>query len=218
MSNRWALCALAALSVPIRVYGQAIEFESNGLKFQTLTRGGVTVMFTHLPGAVREYSVLQVVISNGSSLSWTVKPEDFLYRRKDGPAIEATAPGRVVEGLLDRAGRNDAIRLVTNYEAGIYGMNRLKASTGYEQRRQQALTELTSPRLKAAAAASAVIFVRTKLAPGKSTDGAIFYSNDGKPLGPGTLTVRVAGETFEFDSPGNLGDHHSGAATPGSHQ
>ena len=37
---------------------QVIEFESNGLKYQTLTKNGVTIMYANLPSHVREYSVL----------------------------------------------------------------------------------------------------------------------------------------------------------------
>ncbi len=36
------------------------------MKYQTLTRGGVTVMYTHLPSHIREYSILQAAVSNGS--------------------------------------------------------------------------------------------------------------------------------------------------------
>jgi hypothetical protein len=39
-----------------------------------------------------------------------------------------------------------------------------------------ALAEFTSTRIKAAAAASAIALVQTKLAPGQSTDGAVFYN------------------------------------------
>jgi hypothetical protein len=52
--------------------------------------------------------------------------------------------------------------------------------------------------LKAAAAASAIALVTSKLAPGQSTDGAVFYPNQGKPLGSGRLIVNAAGETFVF--------------------
>jgi hypothetical protein len=52
--------------------------------------------------------------------------------------------------------------------------------------------------LKAAAAASAIALVTTKLAPGQSTDGAVFYPNQGKPFGSGNLIVHMAGETFVF--------------------
>ena len=47
-----------------------------------------------------------------------------------------------------------------------------------------------------AAAASAIALVTTKLMPGQSTDGAVFYPSQGKPLGAGKLIVNAAGETF----------------------
>jgi hypothetical protein len=56
------------------------------------------------------------------------------------------------------------------------------------------------PGLKAAAAASAISFVKTKLGPGDSTDGAIYFANQGKELGPGTLVVSLQGHTFEVRS------------------
>jgi hypothetical protein len=40
--------------------------------------------------------------------------------------------------------------------------------------------------------------VTTKLAPGQSTDGAVFYPSGGKPLGAGKLVVNAAAEVFEF--------------------
>jgi hypothetical protein len=55
-------------------------------------------------------------------------------------------------------------------------------------------------RLKAAAAASAIAFVKTKLNPGESTDGAVFYFPQGRNLGKGRVVVRAAGETFEFEA------------------
>src|SRR5207244_6048512 len=56
---------------------QVIEFESHGLKYQTLTRSGITVMFAPLPIHVREYIILQVAVSNGSAGPYVIKPEDF---------------------------------------------------------------------------------------------------------------------------------------------
>jgi hypothetical protein len=90
------------------------------------------------------------------------------------------------------------VKLVTTYETSIYGNNRFKSTNGYEQRRQSALAEVSSAKIKAAAAASAISFVQTRLAPGQSTDGAIFYPNSGKVLGAGKLVVKAAGAVFEF--------------------
>jgi hypothetical protein len=97
---------------------------------------------------------------------------------------------------------------MSTYEMSLYGMSRLKSTSGYEQRRQQALAMMSSTRLKAATAASAVALVNTKLAPGKSTDGAIFYPVPTRELGPGTLIVKAAGDVFEFESTGPDPSHY----------
>jgi hypothetical protein len=147
---------------------------------------------------VRDYSVLQVAVSNGGKTPQTVKPEDFLFIRSDGLEMRAVPARAVVDSLIDRASRSDVIKLIISYENGIFGNTQYKATNGYEQRRQSALAEFTTTRVRAAAAASAIAFVQTKLAPGESTDGAVFYATAGKPLGSGMLRVRAAGAVFEF--------------------
>ena len=179
---------------------QVIEFESGGLKYKTLTRNGVTIMFAPMPSLVREYTILQVAVSNGSQIPWALKTADFRFEKADGSVLQPMNPRVVVNELIEKAGRNDVIRLVSTYEMGLYGLTRLQSTNGYEQRRQAAFAELTSAKIKAAAAASAIAFVDTKLKPGETTDGAVFYSNQGKLLGPGRLVVRAAGETFVLPS------------------
>lgn len=179
--------------------GQAIVFESNGLKFQTLTRDGVTIMFAPLPIQVRDFAVLQVAVSNGSPSTRTVKPEDFRFIREEGGIIPATPARKVVTEFLERGGRNDVIKLVTTYEASLYGVGRIRSTNGYEQRRQQYLAEMTSAKLKAAAAASAIVFVQTALKPGESTDGAIFFPLQGRPLNAGRLVATAGVLEFEFE-------------------
>ena len=181
---------------------QVIEFESGGLRYKTLTKNGVTVMFANLPSHVRDYSILQVAISNGSPIAWMVKPEDFSYRKQDGTLAQASPALSVVTSLISKASRHDVIKLVSTYENGVYGNTHMKTTNGYEIRRQNALAEVSSAKLKAAAAASAIALVPTKLAVGESTDGAVFFSSGPKPLGPGTLIVHAAGEIFEFPSDG----------------
>lgn len=178
---------------------QVIEFESGGLKYQTLSKNGLTVMFANLPIQVREYSVLQVAASNGAAIPCTVRPEDFVFTRGDGLEVRAASADSVVSELLNRAGRNDVIKLTSTYEMGLYGMVRFRSTNGYEQRRRSALAEVASTRLKAAAAASAIAFVETKLKPGESTDGAVFFPNLGRPLGAGKLRFTAGGQLFEFD-------------------
>lgn len=192
------VCALWCAPGP--VLAQVIEFESNGLKYQTLTRSGVTVMFAQLPSNLKGYTVLQVAVSNGSRYLYTVDPEDFAWQRQDGTVEKAIPARQVVRRMLDKANRDDVIKLVGTYEVGLYGLQRMQSTNGYEQRRQSAIGEFGQARLKAAAAASAIAFVRSKLQAGESTDGAIFFLTDRKGLGPGRLVVRFGGETFEFDA------------------
>jgi hypothetical protein len=176
---------------------QVIEFESNGLKYQTLTKSGVTVMFAQLPMHLHEYAIIQAAVSNGAESPYVIRPEDFSYVRNDGSVVKA-APARVVIAMLFQKGSgSDVIKLVTTYEASIYGNQHMRSTNGYEQRRQAALA-MSGTRLKAAATASALALVQTKLGPGESTDGAVFFPTDGKLLGPGHLVVRTNTDVFEF--------------------
>ena len=52
-------CAAVWMLWAGRAQAQVIEFESNGLKYQTLTRSGVTVMFAVMPQHLRDYAILQ---------------------------------------------------------------------------------------------------------------------------------------------------------------
>ncbi|HSW51200.1 MAG TPA: hypothetical protein VLH09_13540 [Bryobacteraceae bacterium] len=194
---RWWLCGV--LVAACAAGGQVIEFESGGLRYQTLSKGGVTVMFAHLPTHIREYSIVQATVSNGSSTVCAVRPEDFAFRFPDGREVRAAPAQRVVTDLMDRAGRNDVIRLVSTYEIGLYGLSRYQSTSGYEKRRQAALAEVTSGRLKAAAAASAIAFVEIKLKAGESTDGALFFPARGSPLAGSRLRASAAGQLFEFN-------------------
>lgn len=178
-------CAFLCLLTAIGLQAQIIPFESNGLHYQALTKGGVTVMFAYLPSHLKEYSIIQVSVSNGSPVSWMVKPEDFAHRSADGSLSHASPALAVVNSLLAKASRNDVVKLVSTYEAGVFGNPNMQTTNGFESRRQSALAYGVSARIKAGAAASAIAFVPTKLLAGQSTDGAIFFLNASKPLGPG---------------------------------
>ncbi len=193
------LAVMLGLSV-VGLRGQVIEFESSGLKYQTLSKKGITVMFAYLPARLREYRIIQVAVSNGSKEVCTVRPEDFLFDRTEGGRIDATPAKAVVDRLLEHATRSDVLKLITTYENTLNGVPRLRSTNGYEARRESALTELGSPRLKAAAAASAIALVKTDLDPGESTDGAVFFAEQAKLEGAGHLVVRMAGEVFEFET------------------
>jgi hypothetical protein len=191
------VCVLAVTTLPRYAPAQVIEFESNGLKYQTLTKSGVTIIFARMQTHLREYAIIQVAISNGSAGPYVIRPEDFAWVRTGGPEIKAAPARDVVEMLRQKGSGNDVIKLVTAYEAAIYGNTHLQSTNGYEQRREAAIA-MGGSKMRAAATASALAFVQTKLAPGESTDGAVFFSTEGKPLGPGHLVVRTNTDTFEF--------------------
>ena len=175
------------------VFGQVIEFESGGMHYQTLTRRGVTVMFAQMPTHVREFSILQVAVSNGSPGALHHSSGRLSVRPARWIGIPASPARSVVNVLLEKGSRNDVIHLVSAYESALYGIQRMLSTNGYEQRRQAALAEVQSTKVKAAAAASAIALVQIKLTPGQSTDGAVFFPNEGKPL-----TRWAAGDQYEY--------------------
>jgi hypothetical protein len=171
-------------------------------------------MFAVLPSHLHEYTTIQVAVSNGSEGPYVIRPEDFTYVRNGNAAVRA-APALAVVAMLQRKGSgSDVIKLVGSYEAGVYGNLHLRSTTnGYEQRRLAALS-MGSTKLKAAATASAIALVQTKLAPGESTDGAVFFPTEGKPLGPGRVVVRTNTDVFEFN-PEQSGGGHAGSGSEG---
>ncbi len=178
---------------------QVIVFESGGLRYQTLSKDGLTVMFAHLPAHLHDYQIIQVGISNGSEDKVTVSPENFVFEQTGGARLLATPAKDVVDRLLEHATRNDVIKLISTYETSLNGVSHFRSTNGYEARRQNYLAVGGTARVRAAAAASAIALVETRLLPGESTDGAVFFASDAKTLGPGRLLVHAGGRDFEFD-------------------
>jgi hypothetical protein len=196
MVRVFAFCA-AALFLLQPAGAQVIEYQSNGIQYQMLTRSSVTVTFTPLAVPVSRFSVIQVSVSNGSEGPYTIRPEDFRWERPDGSSLRAEAARDVVELFWQKASTNDVLKLISAYEAGIYNNTRMRSTNGFESRREAALT-MGSNRLRAAAMSSALALASVKLAAGESTDGAVFFPTEGKPLGPGTLVVRTNTDEFRF--------------------
>jgi hypothetical protein len=194
----WA--AALAGSTGLTAKAQIIEYESNGLKYQTATRRGLTVIVTHLPNHVAGFGLIQVSVSNGSSIYWTIKPELFAYVRAEG-AVAGLGADQVVDLLLEHASHADVVKLVTSYESALYGIPHMRSTNGYEQRRQNAMSYGMSTKFKAAATASAIALGQTRLQPSQSTDGAVFIplGRDVKTLTGGHILFRCEGETFEFN-------------------
>jgi hypothetical protein len=179
---------------------QVIEFEKDGVKHQTLTRSGVTIMFAVGRAHVKDYAMIQVSIANGSEIYANIRPEDFNYDRADGQEIRAANADDVVKQFLERASLADVQKLVLAYENNLYGIPNMRTVNGYEQRRRGAMAEGVAARFKAAAAASALALVQTRLGPGQSTDGAVFFPIDPKLLNGGHLVVRTQKDTFDFNA------------------
>ncbi len=178
-----------------------LEFWSNGLKYQALTRLGLTVMHAPMPLSIREYGVLQVAMNNGSKRIWRVKPTDFVFHPDDGrPPIRAVEERVVIADLFRNAGRNEVVKLQTAYEQALFGNQHIRSLNGYEQRRISALA-MGNHGVKAAAAASAMTFVEHELSPGDSTDGAVFFRHGGQPLGPGRIVAVINGQLFDYPTP-----------------
>ncbi len=190
----------AVLAIPLLYHAgaaQVIEFESNGLKYQALTKSGVTIMYAHLAPRIHKYSILQLAITNGSAGPYTVRPEDCTYMREAGGDVEASPAKEVIQLLMKSGSGSDATKLITAYEAWVAGIPNYRATNGFESRRQSALG-MGASKVRSAAAASAIALTQTKLAPGQSTDGAVFFATDGKPLAGGKLVVRTNTDRFEF--------------------
>ncbi|MEP6714155.1 MAG: hypothetical protein ABJC09_01195 [Terriglobia bacterium] len=197
---RLVLPALTAMLACTAMRAQVIEYEANGLKYQTATHKGLTVILTHLPNHVAGFGLLQISISNGSQIYWTVRPQDFSYVKPDG-SLTALPADQVVDVLLDKASHSDVVKLVASYESALYGIPTMHSTNGYEQRRQNALSFGISAKFKAAATASAIALGTTRLAAGQSTDGAVFIplNREIKTLSGGHIVFRTEGEVFEFN-------------------
>ena len=158
------------------------------------------MMFAALPPHIKDFNIVQLTVTNGAAVSWMVRPTDFSFTRQDGTSLAPVSADDVVESLVEKASRNDVIKLQLLYEDSIYALANFRSTNGYEQRREAAMTQFVNRGFKAAAAASAIILVPTRLKPGDSTDGAVFFTNrpTEKNLGPGRLIAHTCGETFEF--------------------
>src|SRR5271157_1429799 len=98
MVRVFGACAVLSVLLSGAATAQVIQFDSNGLHFQTLTRSGVTIMFAHLPARLHEYSIIQVDISNGSAGPYVIRPEDFSIEYADGAVVHG-APAHDIIGM-----------------------------------------------------------------------------------------------------------------------
>src|SRR5271157_652695 len=108
--NRLLGAGIVALALAYQcVHAQVIEYVSNGMKYQTLTRSGVTVIFTHLADRIHEYTIIQAAIANGSASPYIIRPEDFSFVRNDGAVIKAVPARTVIDMLMQKGSASDVI-------------------------------------------------------------------------------------------------------------
>lgn len=177
-----------------------LEFESHGLTYEALTKNGITVMYAPLPPHIKDFNIIQITVTDGGLLTWTVHPADFTFIRQDGTVLQPVSADEVVYSLLQKASAADVIKLQLLYEDSIYAVPNFRSTNGYEKRREAAMAQFVNKGFKAAVAASAITLAPTRLKPGDSTDGAVFFENrtKDKSLGAGRLVVHTCGESFEF--------------------
>jgi len=154
-------------------------------------------MYARMPMSIRDFGVIQVAVANGSADIWKLKSTDFVFEPDEGEPIRAVSESAVIYDLFRHAGRAEVVKLQNVYEQALYGNQHIRSNNGYEQRRLSALS-LGDRGIKAAAAASAIVFVSGEIESGESTDGAVFFPTGGKELGPGRLVAVVQGHVFEF--------------------
>ncbi len=203
MESSWLRAVLVVAGMALSGYNsapaQVIEFENGGLKYQSLTRKGVTVMCARLPSQLKEYALVQIAISNGSEVYISLSPEDFTYAKSDGRVVTAAGASDVVDTILRNGNHSDLVKLVSAYETAIYNIPNMRLENGYQKRREAALAYGTSEKFKAAAAASAIAFITSRVAPGQSTDGAVFFPMDGNRFPAGRILVHSGSDVWEFN-------------------
>ena len=90
MGRLWRVAAVCAAALTVFVArAQLIEFESGGLKYQALTKEGLTIMVAPLPSHVRSVYRLQVAIQNGGKSPFTIVPK--ILSTVLNPVVEVSA-------------------------------------------------------------------------------------------------------------------------------
>ncbi len=195
--TRLACLLFAFLAAAPPAVSQIIRFESNGMKYQVLTRQGLTLMCAAMPFRTSRFAVMHVAASNGSSETWRIDTANFAFEYQGGPLVAAIPEQRVVEEFFRKAGRSELLKLQTAYEKALYNNQYVRPNNTYEKRRLSALA--FGPKgLKASAAAAAITFVSGNLEPSDSTDGALFFPTAGRPLENGRIVALIESSRFEF--------------------
>ena len=167
------------------------------MAYQVQTHRGLTLMCAPMPLKTGRYALMHVAVSNGSGDTWQVSASDFAFEYGDGTVVRAATAQEVIGDFFRKAGRAELVKLQTAYEKALFNNQYIRPNNGYEKRRLSALA-IGPKGLKASAAAAAISFVSGKLAPGDSTDGAVFFPTAGRELGKGRFVATLDAGHFEF--------------------
>ncbi len=188
------------------VSAQSIEFPYRGLDYSMTSKGGITVMVAPLSLSLLNYSAAHVWVTNGSKRTIRVEPQFFAARARPlkQPAAgdyQAVSDNVVVGQVMNRARLGDILTLVRAYERNLYGFKNDDAINYYQARKQMALAEGGSRKLRAAAMVSAIVLPKTDVPPGEFREGTVFFATGDTRSEFLGFTARMAGLQFDFSVP-----------------
>lgn len=175
----------------------AIEVPYKGRTFSMASRDGVTVMIAPLERTILDYSTAQVWISNNTARSLPIAPQGFTATVESGATSAAAQDTMVLNDIRRHSSGRDIEELVRAYESMLLGLPDEKAMGYYEQRKRAALS--SGGKQRAAIMANVIILPETRLRPGETIDGTLFFHQPGK-VHPKVIrfTADLAGRHFEF--------------------
>lgn len=161
------------------------------------SRDGVTVMIAPLERTILEYSTAQVWISNNSPRALPIAPQGFTATVEGGASFTAAQDTVVLNDIRRHASGRDIEELVQAYESMLLGLPDEKAMGYYEQRKRAAMS--SGGKMRAAIMANVIILPETRLRPGETIDGTLFFRQPGKSRPKVTrFTADLGGRHFEF--------------------
>ena len=119
---------------------QVIEFESGGLKYQALTKDGLTIMVAPFPPTSAIHRCPGSRFKTAESRRSPSGPKISFIDPESGDEIAAMPARTVVNSLIDRASKGDVIKLIN----GIRERNLRELAIQVDQRLRAAAAERTS--------------------------------------------------------------------------
>ena len=203
MKHRWILGLVLWLTSCAGA--QTIAVPYRGLDYSMLSKEGITVMIAPLPLSLLKYSAAHVWVTNGSPRAIQVGPQLFTARARNPRHPQAAEfpglpDGEVVLEVMKRARFGDIMSLVRAYERNLYGFKNPTAVNYYQERKQVAMAEGGSRRMRAAATVSALVLQKTEIPPGEFREGTVFFATGDKKSEFVEFSARLGDHSFLFRS------------------